>query len=101
MKDRSVWPECREAGTHDRCAGSNATSECICWHRVLQQRQQRHTEHALELLVQIERELEWISARLGFASLAEEAWRRLKELNAAYRSSFRAFGFRPPEAASE
>jgi hypothetical protein len=59
MKDRSIWPECREAGTHG-CAGSNATSECICWHHVLQQ---RHVEHALELLVQIERELEWIGGR--------------------------------------
>jgi hypothetical protein len=59
MKDRSVWPECREAGTH-RCAGSNAASECICWHHVLQQ---RHVEHALEVLVQIERELEWIGGR--------------------------------------
>jgi hypothetical protein len=62
MKHRSVWPECREPGTHDWCAGSNATSECICWHHVLQQRQ-RHVEHALELLVQIERELEWIGER--------------------------------------
>ena len=59
MKDRSVWPECREPGTH-ACAGSNATSECICWHHVLQQ---RHVEHALELLVQIERELQWIGGR--------------------------------------
>ncbi len=59
MKDRSVWPECRDAGTH-RCAGSNATSECICWHHVLQQ---RNVEQALELLVQIERELEWIGGR--------------------------------------
>ena len=59
MKDRSVWPECRDAGTH-RCSGSNANSECICWHHVLQQ---RNVEHALELLVQIERELEWIGGR--------------------------------------
>jgi hypothetical protein len=42
---------------HDRCAGSSATSECICWHHVLQQ---RHVEHALELLVQIDQELESI-----------------------------------------
>jgi hypothetical protein len=59
MKDRSIWPECREAGRHG-CAGSNATSECICWHHVLQQ---RHVGHALELLVQIEQELEWIGGR--------------------------------------
>jgi hypothetical protein len=64
MKGRSVWPECRGAGTHDWCAGSNETSECICWHHVLQQRKrQRLVEHALELLVRIERELEWIGGR--------------------------------------
>ena len=50
----------REVGTHDRCAGSSATSECICWHHVLQQ---RHVGHALELLVQIEQELESIGNR--------------------------------------
>jgi hypothetical protein len=60
VKDRSVWPECRGTGTHDLCAGSSATSECICWHHVLQQ---RRVEHALELLVQIEQELESIGER--------------------------------------
>jgi hypothetical protein len=60
VKDRSVWPECREVGTHDLCAGSSATSECICWHHVLQQ---RRVEHAIELLVQIEQELESIGNR--------------------------------------
>lgn len=59
MRERSVWPECREAHAHDRCAGTSTTSECICWHHVLQQ---RDVEHALELLVQIERELTRIHA---------------------------------------
>ena len=57
MKDRSVWPECG-GSTHDRCGGTNATSECICWHHVVQQRQ---IEHAMELFVDIAREVEAIS----------------------------------------
>jgi hypothetical protein len=60
MKDRSVWPECRESSTHDQCAGSTQSSECICWHHVVHQ---RHVEHALELLVQIDRELGSIDRR--------------------------------------
>ena len=60
VKDRSVWPECRDADTHDRCAGATSTSECICWHHVVQQ---RHVEHALELLLQIGRELAWLAGR--------------------------------------
>ena len=62
MKDRSVWRECRDANAHERCAGSNSTSECICWHHIVQQRQ---VEHALELLVQTQREVASICARLG------------------------------------
>jgi hypothetical protein len=70
VKDRSIWPECRKADTHGRCSGSTATSECICWHHVLRQRQadhavveQREVEQAHELIVQIERKLESIGAR--------------------------------------
>jgi hypothetical protein len=65
MKDRSVWPECRNSGRHDQCAGSTQSSECICWHHVVHQ---RHIEHALELLVQIDWELESIDRRMSHDS---------------------------------
>ena len=60
MKDRSVFAECREpeSDAHERCPGSNVTSECICWHHILQQ---RCIEHSIELLERIERELERIA----------------------------------------
>jgi hypothetical protein len=63
MKDRSIWWQCREGGTHDRCTGSDSVSECICWHHVLQQ---RHVEHATELLTQIERKIAWTDGPLAF-----------------------------------
>jgi len=65
MKDRSVWPECRDSGTHDQCVGWTDTSECVCWHHVVHQ---RHVERALNLLVEIERELSSVRARLPHSS---------------------------------
>ncbi|HEX3300309.1 MAG TPA: hypothetical protein VHW68_09375 [Actinomycetota bacterium] len=85
MRNRLVWPECRTDDTHQQCAGSNATSECICWHHVLQQ---RHVEQSLDVLPQIEREMAWIRERTcqAYSETAqierELAWIRERTRNA-------------------
>ena len=60
MKDRLVFAECRvpESDAHELCPGLNATSECICWHHILQR---RSVEHSVELWERIERELAQIA----------------------------------------